>query len=169
MNKKLIILKWIFFSLMIIINAFIIFQSCLPANSSSEWSNVVVVIIEDISGGSVTPSSHVTPDLTFSEFIRKAIGHFTLFGIDGIISYLYFYYLDKDKCFKYNWLKYVLALSIGIFIASLTEIIQLVVPGRYGDIIDVLLDVLGFIFFMGITILVIYLVNRHNSKKKEIA
>ena len=166
-NNKIVLA--ILLTLVILINGFIIFQSCLPANSSSDWSNAVVVIIEDISGGSVTPTSKVTPDLTFSEFIRKAVGHFLLFGIDGIFSYLFFYHLAKYKDFKNKWLKYIYSVSLGIFISSLTEIIQLFTPGRYGDVIDVLLDVFGFLFMMGITVLIIYLVSRHKSKQKVVA
>ena len=165
MDRRIKIFKWVFFSLMVAINVFIIFQSCLPATSSSQWSDVVVEVIENISGGSVTPSSKVTPSLTVSEFVRKAIGHFALFGIDGVISFFYFYFLDKERHFKYRWLYPILALAVGIFVASLTEAIQLIIPGRYGDIIDVLLDVGGFVALGGITYLIVLIINHHKNIK----
>ena len=152
---------------MIAINVFIIYQSCLPAKSSKEWSEVVVVVIQDISGGSVTPSTKVSGDLTFSEFIRKAIGHFTLFGLNGVITFFYFYFLNMERKFKRSWLYLVLTASVGILIASITEIIQLSIPGRAGDVIDVLLDVAGFIVAASICYLIIYLINKNRKKKEE--
>ena len=150
---------------MIIINAFIIYQSCLPEVSSKSWSDAVVDVIKVITNGDIEPSTPITPTLSWGKLIRKMIGHFSLFALDGVITYLYFYYLDKDKEFKRRWIYLVPAFAIGIILAVVTESLQLIIPGRVGDIVDILIDIGGYLVGSGITLLIIYLVNRHQDKK----
>ena len=150
---------------MIIIDAFIIYQSCLPEVSSKSWSDAVVDVIKVITNGNIEPSTPITPTLSWGKLIRKMIGHFSLFALDGVITYLYFYYLDKDKEFKRRWIYLVPAFAIGVILAVVTESLQLIIPGRVGDIIDILIDIGGYLVGSGITFLIVYLVNRHQDKK----
>jgi len=164
-NKSIKITKWIFFALMIIINLFIIYQSCLPDVSSKSWSDAVVDMIKTITHGDIDSGTPITPNLSWGKLIRKLIGHFSLFGLDGVITYLYFYFLNRDRPFKYKYLYIIIPSVIGILLAVITECLQLVIPGRVGDIIDILIDIAGFLLGLGITFLITYLINRHNNKK----
>ena len=164
MNRKYLI--WAFFTLMIMVNAFVIFQACLPANSSSSWSEAIVEVISDISGGSVEGTTPTPSGLTVSEFVRKSVGHFSLFGLNGLFTYLFFYYLYEDKGYKYYYLHVLWAALVGIFVASLTEVIQLFVPGRCGDIQDVFLDVGGFLSVMLLALLVTSIIKNVQHKKR---
>ena len=150
---------------MIIVNAFIIYQSCLPEVSSKSWSDAVVDVIKVITHGDIEPFTPITPTLSWGKLIRKMIGHFSLFALDGVITYLYFYYLDKDKEFKRRWIYLVPAFAIGVILAVVTESLQLIIPGRVGDIVDILIDIGGYLVGSGVTFLIIYLVNRNQDKK----
>lgn len=165
MNKKTLMI--ISLVLAIAINAFIIFQSCLPSGPSSTWSNAVVDVIEDISGGSVDGQATTPTGLTVSEFIRKSVGHFSLFGLSGLFTYLFFYFLYEYKGYKYYYLHVLFSLLTGIIVASLTEIIQLMVPGRCGDINDVLLDVGGFTIVLLLTLLITTIYKNIELKNKK--
>ena len=152
---------------MIIVNAFIIYQSCLPDVSSKSWSDAVVDVIKAITNGNIDSSTPITPTLSWGKFIRKMIGHFSLFGLDGVVTFLYFYYLDIDTKHKYKYLLFFLSIALGILLAVITESLQLIIPGRYGDIIDTLIDIGGYIFGFVIALLVTLLVGRKRRKMVE--
>ena len=165
MNKRIVILKWVFFGLMIIINAFIIYQSCLPEVSSKSWSDTVVEIIEVITHSDVQSSTPVTPNMTFGKLIRKIFGHFSLFAVDGAVTFFYFYFLDESTKHKYKYLLFFLSLVMGILLAVITESLQLIIPGRVGDIVDILIDIGGYLFGVGIPMLIVFLIYQHKKKK----
>ena len=167
MNKKIIICKWIFFTLMILVNGFIIYQACLQGSSSEEWSNPLVQIVVDLSGGSITPSTVVFFDLSLAAFLRKLIGHFSFFGLNGVVTFLYFYFLNKDKLFKHQLITIVIPIAIGIFVAFLTELIQLLIPGRSGEIVDVIIDISGYLLGFSLTLLITYLIDRKRKLLKN--
>ena len=150
---------------MILVNVFIISQSCLPDVSSKSWSDAVVEVIKTITNGSIDSSTPITPNLSWGKFIRKAIGHFSLFGLDGVVTYLYFYFLDKNKNIANRNMHIYFALVLGVIVAVGTELLQLVIPGRFGDIIDILIDIGGYVLGVAITFLIVYLINRHQQKK----
>lgn len=106
--------------------------------------------------------------LSFSEFIRKSIGHFLLFFVDGVLTYLFLYELNKDVNYKRKkyWHHIVLAVIFGVLFAGLSELIQYFVPTRYGSFMDIGVDSLGYILGVAITVLVIYLIHCHQNKKK---
>ena len=150
---------------MIAINAFIIYQSCLPEGSSKTWSDTVVDVIKVITGGDIDPQTPITPSLSWGKLVRKVFGHFSLFMINGVFTYLYFFFLDIEKKMKKNWLHLIYALSIGVIVAIFTELLQLVIPGRFGDIVDILIDIGGYLFGVGVTYLIIFLIRKHKNKK----
>ena len=168
MDKKIIVWKWIFFGLMLLVNGFIIYQSCLPAVSSQSWSDAVVDMIKTITNGSIDSSTPITPSLSWGKFIRKMIGHFSLFGLDGVVTYLYFYFLDKHKSFNNRYIHIIISIAIGVLLAVVTESLQLIIPGRYGDIIDILIDVGGYLLGVAVSFFIVFLVNKHRYKKELI-
>jgi len=104
-----------------------------------------------------------------SEFlllIRKLMGHFGAFMVLGIISSMLFVVLYRWK----EWLWSIpVALTNGIIIAALTELIQIYTPGRGGLIADVILDSRGFLLGAAVTAAIVVLVcilHRFVFKKK---
>ena len=57
------------------------------------------------------------------------------------------------------------SLAFGLFMGSLTEIIQLNVPGRSGQFTDVLIDFSGYLLGFLIILLILFLIIRKQNKK----
>ena len=164
-SKKYLIFTIIICVLAVAINAYIIMHSCLDAAQSTEASNGVVEVSEEvvntISPGTVTPENHDS----FATFIRKLFGHFGLFVISGLLSSLAIYLsLNPQKWSKYYWL-IIISLGFGLFMGALTEIIQLNVPGRSGQFTDVLIDFGGYLLGFLLILLILFLIIRKQNKK----
>ena len=164
-SKKDWILLIIFLVLAVAINAYIIYHACLNGAQSTEASNGVVEVSEDvvntIKPGTITETNHND----FANFIRKAFGHFGLFVISGLFSSLATYFLIKDTKWYKQGIGTGISFVFGFLLAMTTEIIQLNVPGRSGEFIDVLIDTSGYILGLGIVVLILFLVLRHQKKK----
>jgi len=104
-------------------------------------------------------------DQNFSNFqmiVRKALGHFSLFFVNGIFGFLTFYLFLKDN----KLIKVIIAsLSVGLFVASLSELIQRFIPGRAGTFTDVLINFSGYLVATLILLLITHLVLKRKAKK----
>lgn len=100
--------------------------------------------------------------VAFGAYLRKAVGHFTLFFINGILGGLTFYYFLTRKSLL---VRLTLALIPGVFFAGLSEFIQLFVPDRGATLFDVMIDSLGYLFAVLIIYLWFILRNRLKIKK----
>lgn len=107
----------------------------------------------------------------FSSFVRKSLGHFLLFMASSFFTSLFFIYLFKELKPKNDYFFSLPTLGGGIFIASLSEIIQYFVPGRTGSFMDVLVDLLGFIIVIGIFVLSILIrkIIKNRKQRKTIS
>jgi len=108
------------------------------------------------------------PESTYqniSFLVRKIIGHFSFYLAIGVFGFLTMYLYLSFKSKKKDLYAAFIALSYGILLAIISELIQLIPGGRSGNIDDILLDFLGYLIGEFITIIVIYLVNK-NSKKR---
>lgn len=165
-SKLDLILMIIFTVLAVSINAYIIYHSCLNGSQSSQASQGVVEVSEEVVNtvrpGTVTPENYNA----FAAFIRKSLGHFGLFVVSGIFSSLAVYYIFKDFKWIKHFLNTIFALSFGLIIAMTTEIIQLNVPERSGEFTDVLIDYSGYLLGAFLVGLVLFLVIRHQRKKQ---
>ena len=164
-SKKYLIFTIIVCVLAVAINAYIIMHSCLNASQSTEASSGVVDFIENvvntIAPGTVTTENHGT----FTNLIRKLFGHFGLFVISGLLSSLAIYLsLNPWKWSKY-WMLIASSLVFGLLMGALTEIIQLNVPGRSGQVTDVLIDFGGYLLGFLIILLILLLIIRKQNKK----
>lgn len=153
MNKRKTTAKWILFALTIIINAFIIYHSFMNGNQSSNESSKIALLIKNVINTFSPNAINESNFETFHGVIRKLVGHFGLFLIDGLFVYWTIHFFFKDKW----WVKIIISLGIGLFVASLTEMIQLFIPNRAGSFIDILIDYSGFIVGAGISFLVIFI------------
>lgn len=166
-SKKYLIFTIIICVLAAAINAYIIMHSCLDAAKSTEASQGVVEVSEEvvntISPGTVTPENHDS----FATFIRKAFGHFGLFVVSGLLSPLAVYLVINPFKWSKHYLNVIIGLAFGFIIASITEIIQLSVPGRSGEFTDVLIDFSGYLVGALIVGLILFLILRKQKCKIE--
>lgn len=98
----------------------------------------------------------------FQLIVRKALGHFTIFFINGILGFLTFYLFLEDKTL---WQISVISLAIGLFIASVSEIIQHFIPGRAGAFTDVMINFSGYLSATLLLLLIVNLINKRSIKK----
>lgn len=166
-SKKYLILTIVFCVLAVAINAYIIMHSCLDAVASTEQSQGVVQVSEDVvntvAPGTITPENHDS----FASFIRKAFGHFGLFVVSGLLSPTALYLLINPFKWSKHYLNVIIGLSFGLLIAITTEVIQLSVPGRSGEFTDVLIDFSGYLLGALIIGLILFLILRKNNKKAD--
>ncbi len=165
-SKLDLVLMIVFTVLALAINAYIIYHSCLNGSQSSQASQGVVEVSEEVVNtvrpGTVTPENYNA----FAAFIRKSLGHFGLFVVSGIFSSLAIYYIFKDFKWIKHFLNTIFALSFGLIVAMTTEIIQLSVPERSGEFTDVLIDYCGYLLGAFLVGLVLFLAIRHQRKKQ---
>ena len=142
-------------------------HSCLDAAESTKASQGVVEVSEEVvntvSPGTITPENHDS----FATFIRKAFGHFGLFAISGLLTSLAVYFAFNPMKWSKYWLLIVIVLTFGLGMGFLTEGIQLSVPGRSGELKDVLIDFSGYVVGFLIILLVLFLVIRNQIKKEK--
>ena len=101
----------------------------------------------------------------FHQFLRKFGGHFALFLVTSIFGSLFFYLLLDIK--QKEWISFGFNVASGLTLATISEIIQHFVPGRNGAILDVGIDMLGYIIGAIATIGTIFLIKYIMSKKRQ--
>ena len=98
----------------------------------------------------------------FYQKVRKAVGHFGAFLVLGIFSSLtYYLFIDKKK----RKLSIIINVSQGLLLAAITELIQLMTPGRTGTLFDSSIDMLGFI--ISAAILTILFIRKEKDPSNE--
>lgn len=81
---------------------------------------------------------HSTPTLT--EHLVRKLAHFSEFALAGVLGHICFSQWRKEMRFCI-----LCTLFAGLFIALCDETIQLFVPGRSGQIMDVWIDFSGYV------------------------
>lgn len=164
-SNRFFVAAIIFLVLTIGLNAFIIYQACLPGAESTGWSDPVTKVAADIVNDIKPDTINDSNIEDFSGVIRKLVGHFGLFGISGIFSSFAAYFMMTGGTKIKHYIQIIIALAFGLFIAALTEFIQYYVPGRSGEVLDSLIDFAGyFLGVMGIY-LILLLIKNHKEKK----
>jgi VanZ family protein len=132
-----------YISVMLVIGwmALIFYLSSQPASQSNEFSNQVTeVIVETIE--KVAPEIASNWDLKeLNHFIRKN-AHFFSYFVLGV--------LVMNALYQKGYRKFVLSLIICILYSISDEIHQTFVPGRGGNIIDVIIDSSGSLIGIGL-------------------
>ena len=136
----------------------------------------IKVVIESIDGKKAEQTIALTIEnaknaskvSSFYHAIRKGIGHFGAFFILAIMSSLVVIFFFKRKV-----LMFAISAVCGFLIAFATELIQLFVPGRSGNIKDIGIDYAGFacgtiMMIIGYVIVVLIMrkVKKNGNKKK---
>ena len=167
MNKRYLIATIIISSLAVLFNAFIIMQSCLDGLRSSASSGLVVNLLKAIINGIHKDAINEANIDTFTYVIRKLIGHFGFFLISGVLTSLSIHMVSKYlKQYRY-YMGIIFSLSLGLFLSGLTELIQIFIPDRSGEVVDVHIDFGGYALGTGILILILFLIIRHQKQKSE--
>ncbi|MGN0509671.1 MAG: VanZ family protein [Ruminococcus sp.] len=134
--------------------AFAFIHSSMPADLSGEESESVMGVLQyilDFLGFSAELTDHI---------VRKA-AHFAEYTVIGMLLVSCAYSFSRTKPYRY----YSQILFAGLATAVIDETIQLNVPGRSGQITDVLLDFSGVITG-AVIMLLIYLIYRKIRKIK---
>lgn len=134
--------------------AFAFIHSSMPADLSSEESEGVMVILQnilDFFGFSTELTDHI---------VRKA-AHFAEYTATGMLLVSCAYSFSRTKPYRY----YSQILFAGLATAVIDETIQLNVAGRSGQITDVLLDFSGVITG-AVFMLLFYMIYRKIRKIK---
>ena len=90
-------------------------------------------------------------------------------GIMSIFASLTFMMYFKKKIWWFFFAKVLALILFGFIFASITEIIQINTPGRYGAFSDVLIDFSGFMTSAGIIIIVYFIIfyKKYKNDLKE--
>ena len=155
-NKRYLIATIIVSALAVSLNFFIILHACLNGDASSQTSGPVVELFKSIinlfHAGTINDSNIGT----FTQVIRKLVGHFGLFLADGALTtwsiYLVSAYWKKYK----HWYGLIFTLFFGLFMAGLSEFIQIFIPGRSGELLDILIDYGGYLLGTGTIVLIAF-------------
>lgn len=124
-----------------------IFSSDNSLESTKKSNSVITTVAEVILRRSLTPNEKETYIDKFVVITRKG-AHFTVYLILGILL------LNFIKEFKpINYKSIFIAISLAFLYASTDEFHQLFVPGRSGEVKDILIDTIGastgcFIFYI---------------------
>ena len=166
LSKKYLFFMILSIILAVAINGYIIMHSCLDAAESTKASSQVVEVAEEVVNtvrpDTITAENHDS----FATFIRKAFGHFGLFAVSGILSSLALYLSLSPYEWSKHYINVVFSLAFGLMMGIITETIQLAVPGRSGQVTDVLIDFSGYLLGTLILGLIIFLVLRKKNKNK---
>ena len=149
------------------INGYIIMHSCLDATESSKASAGVVDVIASIINAFKANAINASNYDSLSTFVRKAFGHFGLFMVSGLLTSLALYLSLSPYSWCKHYMNVMFSLVFGLFMGMITEIIQLAVPGRSGEITDVLIDFSGYLLGTLIIGLILFLAIRKIRKSER--
>lgn len=94
--------------------------------------------------------------------IRKIVGHFGLFALNGVVTYLMFnsFEMKKTKVF-------LSTLSLGLSNSIIAELLQLIPEGRSCQISDMFINFIGFIIGFAFAYLIVKLIKKRHRRKNN--
>lgn len=155
-------LKWIVLTAFVLLNLFIIAESCVPGVESGQQSSWVSEAAADAINFFKPETINQNNWMAFDSATRKIVGHYSLFLLDGILGFVAFNLLLNKKP-KYQI--FLITILVGAGVALLTEGIQLFIPGRSGKMFDAGIDTLGYLTSTLILFTVDSLINIAKLKK----
>ena len=153
--------KTIFAVLLVLWMGFIFSMSCENAEESSNTSGQTIkVVLSTVPEFEKQPEEVKVNIIEELQFIVRKSAHFIGYMILGILaSGLILYYGNINK-------KYLLAFLICVIYAISDEIHQLFVPGRSGQVRDVLIDSAGSLLGIILVMAFVKLLIKFNKKHK---
>ena len=146
----------------IAINVLIIVLSATGGDKSSSQSLSFTKMIVDFIN-TIAPNSPVVKDQDkLHHIVRKVFGHFLLFGGSGLFTTLTLIF--SGDIFKNRKIETLLfSSSIGLTIATISELIQILTPGRAGMFTDILIDFSGYLLFTILIYFVLFLIKKFKT------
>lgn len=168
MNNKT---KRIIFAVLILINCITIFYfSHQVADDSSRQSSRVVELISNIIPyikNMEEPDKTILKEEILTPIVRKT-AHFSIYALLGIFTTNFVLTLENKKTYK----TIIFSLMFCFIYAVTDEIHQRFIPGRSGEIRDVLIDtsgaLVGILFTIAITLLIRKIKNRKETLENKI-
>ena len=153
--------KTIFAVLLVLWMGFIFSMSCENAEESSNTSGQTIkVVLSTVPEFEKQPEEVKKNIIEELQFITRKSAHFIGYMILGILaSGLILYYGNINK-------KYLLAFLICVIYAISDEIHQLFVPGRSGQVRDVLIDSAGSLLGIILVMAFVKILIKFNKKHK---
>ena len=165
--KKSGIARWVILAVAIAINVFIIVNACITGSVSAQESGNVSRFIASIINTFVPNAINDGNFDQFTSVIRKLVGHFGLFAVDGVFSTLAFHLFLKETKFNNPYWTLGGSLTFGFIVAGVSEIIQIFTPDRYGTWADIGIDFGGYCLGFALTFLILFLSKQIVFPKKE--
>ena len=163
--KKRNIVKWIMLGLAVATNIFILVNGFVVGEASARESGNISRFLASIINFFIHDAINDGNFDTFASVMRKLIGHFGLFAVDGVFTTLSFYYfVNEKKWCRFYWL-ILMSLATGFIVAALSELAQLITPDRYGTWTDIGIDFGGYFLGFSIVFLVLVLTKKLKISK----
>ena len=103
----------------------------------------------------------------FVGFIRKSLGHFLLFFIDGALIYFSFYMFLKDNEKIKLYMILLFTIGSGFLLGCLSELLQFIPQSRFPSFIDICIDTLGVVIMSLIIYACMVIYKKIKEKKKK--
>lgn len=134
------------------------------AVSSGTSGNVIRLIVGIFYPGfDNLPAAEQTEIVASLQFLARKSAHFCLYMILGVLSFLTFISYEK----LLFTLRLTTSCGICLLYAASDEIHQLFVPGRSGEVRDVMIDFSGAVLGIALSTLVFLLICRIKKKRTE--
>ena len=162
MSKKILVLRYIFWALTLAIMAVIFFHSAQNATASSDIStSFTMMFLKAVSAKfrALDPDAQIAFAEGIQFFVRKG-AHFTAYFALGVTSFSAFCTYGLKR-----YIKHLLAFLLCVAYAISDEAHQLFVPGRAGQVRDVLIDSSGAVTGILLTSFIIFIYEAIQSKK----
>lgn len=150
-------IKYIFLILYLVVISIIFMSSLETGKESSEDSTEVTTVIVDEVKKITDDQVQLDFDTTHF-YVRKIIGHFGSFMLCSVLGLLCFYFFTLK-----NKKAVIISISIGLIVAVVSELLQLLSEGRSCEIRDMLIDYGGYLFGTIFTLLIICLIKKHKK------
>ncbi len=152
--------KYIYLSILILVTILIfVFSSFSGSRSAAQSGFIANTLIKMLGWINVTLQEQQA--IIFASIIRKLLGHFLLFLIEGVLMYLT---LINFKHFENKWFAVLFSFLIVVGVAFISEGIQFFAEDRGATFKDVLINSAGAL----VGVLLTFLISEKVAKKAQI-
>ena len=167
-SDKIKVIKWIFFGLSVALSLFLIINGAIPGDNSAIESNFFARLFANIINAFKSDTINDSNFESFARVLRKLLGHFLAFSVDGVFISLTCYYFLRQKEWSKWYYPIIISFGVGLFVAGLSEFLQVFTIGRYGSFIDIGIDMGGYALGVFVVFLILFLthkliVNQNNT------
>ncbi len=168
-SDKIKVIKWIFFGLSVALTLFLIINGAISGDNSAAESNFFAKIFANIINAFKSDTINDSNFESFASVLRKLLGHFLAFSVDGVFVSLTCFYFLREKEWSKWFYPIIISFGVGLFVAGLSEFLQVFTADRYGSFIDIGIDMGGYVLGMFVVFLIQFfthklIVNQKNTE-----